>query len=335
MKKSIEWKVLVVLLVFFFLVSLYVVHPFLDALILSAFFAYMGHPLTNRIEGVVKNRGLAAILVVALAILPVVLISIQAMNLYTREVVRMEEVRYTLPYLGKVSLSSLFESGLEKVKSRVGPEGIVRGLSMGVELLLKVFLVLVGSYYLLRERFALKRLLISMAPPKREYLVAYFFTALNRIYYGIFFGHFITALFSGLIGAVGFYLIGSSQGVPFLHTYPIFLGALVAFFSLLPIVGPKLVYVPMGIALLLGGDYPTALIILAFGFLALNLFPDFAVRPFIAGRKGKTHPFIILLGFTSGPFVFGPLGIILGPALLGMFKATLDTYEEMILQEKR
>lgn len=334
MEKDIEWRSLTILILILFIASIYVMRPVLDALLLAVFFVYMASPLADRIEGVVKNRGIAAILVVALAILPVLLVGLQLLEIYANELTKLENLRYSMPIFGEVGFDGIYSEVMREVKARLGPEQVLKGLGMGMEFIFKVFVFFAGSYYLLREKFALRRFLVSLAPASREAMVAHFIETVDRTYYGVFFGHFITSIAIGLIAMVGFFLIGRFMGIAPLQNYPLLLGLLTAILAILPIVGPKLVYVPISAVLFLLGDLMGAVAVLSFGLVGLTLIPDMVIRPIVAGRHGNTHPFIVLLGFITGPMVFGPLGVLLGPGILGLLKATLDTYREFIMEER-
>jgi len=44
---------------------------------------------------------------------------------------------------------------------------------------------------------------------------------------------------------------------------------------------------------------------------------DFYIRPYLSGRYADIHPLIFILGFISGPLMFGLVGFIIGPLILG------------------
>jgi predicted PurR-regulated permease PerM len=300
--------------------------------IVAAFFAYLTYPLTSRLEKTLKSRTLAAVVVVGLAIIPLILLGIQLVNVYSNEVTRIAELRFSSP-LFSVDWDTISESIMKEAQSRLSPERVLMGISIGIELVIKLFVIIAGSFYILRERIVLRKFLVSLAPPHKEEIVAYFLDMVDRTFYGVFLGHLMTSLFTGIIAGSGFYIIGRIMDVQTLATYPFLLGILTAVATLLPIVGAWLIYLPASAILFFTGQTIASITVLAFGLTALSIIPDILVRPYISGKKGKTHPFILLLGFISGPIVFGPLGLILGPAILGLFKATLDTYRIKVMKQ--
>ncbi|NOZ77361.1 MAG: AI-2E family transporter, partial [Euryarchaeota archaeon] len=90
------------------------------------------------------------------------------------------------------------------------------------------------------------------------------------------------------------------------------------------------VWVPLSVGLFILKNMDAAIAMAFFGILVLTILPDIVIRPYISGKKGKTHPFVVLLGFVCGPLVFGAMGLIIGPAILGLFKATIDTYKSKV-----
>ncbi|MFQ5815987.1 MAG: AI-2E family transporter, partial [Candidatus Hydrothermarchaeaceae archaeon] len=299
MKKDLEWAVLGILIALLFIASLYVVRPLLDAVVVAAFFAYLTYPLTGRLEEILKNRTIAAIAVVALAILPLILLGIQLVNVYSNEFSKIAELRFSSPLIN-ADWETVSESVMKEVQSQLSPERALKGISMGIELVVKVFVIMAGSFYILRERVALRQFLVSLAPPRKEGIVSYFLDTVDRTFYGVFMGHLMTSLFTGIIAGLGFYAIGRTMGIQALATYPFLLGALTAVATLLPIVGAWLIYLPIGTVLILAGEPMAGIVVMAFSLTALSIIPDIVIRPYISGKKGKTHPFILLLGFISG-----------------------------------
>ncbi len=335
MKKDAEWAALAVVILALFAASLYVVKPFIDAIILAAFFAYLAYPLVQRIERLVKNRSLAAGIVVLLAVLPFVILTSQLANLYKNEFSRLAELQFSIPFVREIDWDKLYASAIKEASAWLSPEKVLAGIGAGFELLVKGFIVAAGSFYMLRERFALKSFMVSLAPPSKEKLVEDFIETVDRMFYGVFFGHLLTAVATGIIAGVGYYALGAYFGISFMTSYPFLLGALTAIMTLLPIVGAWLVYMPMAATLFLLGRTAEAIAVLGFSIVFLSVLPDIIIRPMLSGKRGETHPYIVLLGFICGPIAFGAIGLILGPAILGLFKAAVDTYRSAILGEKK
>ncbi len=320
----------ILILLSLFVFALYVIRPLLDAVIVSAFFAYIASPLTDWLETKIKNRTAAAIIVVILAIMPFVFLSVQIIQLYSNEFYKLSTISLNLPMKNYINWDTLYTKAIEDIRIGLNPEVILQSIGAGIELVIKIFIILAGSFYMLRDRYHIRKFLLSLVPVEKKSISSSFLDISGDMLYGIFLGYLVTSLLVGGIAGIGYYLIGLIFGVPPLMNYPILIGSFTAVAVLLPIIGAWLVYMPMSITLFAFGNITASIAVFIFGFFALTIIPDLLLRPYISGRYGKTHPFIVLLGFISGPIVFGPIGLILGPAFLSLFEAALRTYREKI-----
>ncbi|MBW2995019.1 AI-2E family transporter [Candidatus Woesearchaeota archaeon] len=141
--------------------------------------------------------------------------------------------------------------------------------------------------------------------------------------YAVLYGQFLTALIQGFTGALGFFVLGLSS--------PIFWGLVMAFFSILP-VGTPFIWGPVAGYLIISGYalgdtilITKGLILLAYGLLVISSI-DNVVRPKLIGDKLKAHPLLVLIGILGGLFVFGFVGIFIGPLILILLLAIIDLY---------
>jgi predicted PurR-regulated permease PerM len=94
-----------------------------------------------------------------------------------------------------------------------------------------------------------------------------------------------------------------------------------------PIVGSWAVYVPVAGWLLVFRDAPAAaLTVLSIGFFVNTLFISNYLRPKLAAEKSRVLNFYwMFVGLVTGVYTFGIAGILLGPILIGLLKAVVDT----------
>ena len=84
---------------------------------------------------------------------------------------------------------------------------------------------------------------------------------------------------------------------------------------------------------ILSGNYPRAIVVLLFGFFLSTI--DMYIRPALSSHYADIHPLILVIGFLSGPLVYGIVGFIVGPLILGITYAVLDNYrKEFILGDE-
>ena len=94
-----------------------------------------------------------------------------------------------------------------------------------------------------------------------------------------------------------------------------------------PIVGSWSVYVPVAGWLAIFGDAPgKALAMVLIGFFVNTVYISTFLRPKIAAERSKVLNFYwMLVALVTGVYTFGLVGILLGPMLIGLLKAILDT----------
>lgn len=124
---------------------------------------------------------------------------------------------------------------------------------------------------------------------------------------GVALGVVVTALFQSAVGGIGLVV----AGVPFAGV----LGA-VMFFLCLAQLGPALVLIPAVIWMYTSGDATLATVLLVFSVVAMTL--DNFIRPVLI-RMGADLPLLLILaGVIGGLVAFGLIGIFLGPTILAV-----------------
>jgi predicted PurR-regulated permease PerM len=87
------------------------------------------------------------------------------------------------------------------------------------------------------------------------------------------------------------------------------------------------VYIPVAAWLLVFRHAPgQALAMVLIGFFVNTIYISTFLRPKIAAERSKVLNFYwMLVGLVTGVYTFGLVGILLGPMLIGLLKAVLDT----------
>jgi predicted PurR-regulated permease PerM len=55
------------------------------------------------------------------------------------------------------------------------------------------------------------------------------------------------------------------------------------------------------------------------------------IRPALSSHYAEIHPLILLIGFISGPLVYGLVGFVVGPLILAVTYTVLDSYRKEFL----
>lgn len=177
-----------------------------------------------------------------------------------------------------------------------------------------LILVVFFTYYLLVDgKKFITQAVMDLVPEEKQDMVWSFLKELYSIYHTLFTVYFTTSMLSGVMAAIGFSLLG----LP----YPFLMGVVVAVFTLMPLLGPPFVFIPIALYYLIVGDLLRCFILLVFGTVVLMVIPENVIRPHLAMISSRIHPVLTLLAYTAPVFVIGIIGVIVGPTLYGFLLA--------------
>jgi predicted PurR-regulated permease PerM len=125
-------------------------------------------------------------------------------------------------------------------------------------------------------------------------------------------GNMVIALIQGSLGGLIFWALGIPGALLW--------GVVMAVLSLIPAVGPAIVWVPVSIYLFASGENVKAIILIAFGAGVIGLV-DNILRPILVGRDTKLPDYIVLLSTLGGLALFGINGFVIGPVIAALFIA--------------
>ena len=123
----------------------------------------------------------------------------------------------------------------------------------------------------------------------------------------------------GAVGGLAFWLLGLGA--------PVFWGVVLAFCSLIPVVGAALVWAPAGLLLLLSGETARGVIMLLVGVLGISMV-DNVLRPLLLSGRTQVNGLVIFFGLLGGAAAFGFIGLVIGPIIL----VTTGRLLEMLLR---
>jgi predicted PurR-regulated permease PerM len=108
---------------------------------------------------------------------------------------------------------------------------------------------------------------------------------------------------------------------------PVFWGVLMAFFSLIPVVGSGLIFVPASLWLGFSGHWGRAILLLAI-CAGVSTVLDNVLRPLLLGGRTELSGLVIFISVVGGVSLFGMLGLVLGPILIAIAAGVLSVYRE-------
>ncbi len=134
----------------------------------------------------------------------------------------------------------------------------------------------------------------------------------------------LIALMQGFLGGVAFAVTGLPA--------PVFMAVLIAFCSIVPVVGSALVWFPAAVWLAVQGHWGKALVVLVICGGVAGL-ADNLVRPLLLRNRTKLNDLLLFISILGGLQAFGLLGLIVGPtvvaAALGVLRVYMEHREEM------
>jgi len=329
----------------------YVTYSFVGTLVFGLFVYYATRPVYLRARRRIPNRNLAAAAALTVVVLPVFLLLGYTLAIALQEFNRLRETvdlgpfeEALAPYVNISEVVSNPSTLLNDpdVQNLVGSiaDGAVQSLGLVGTGLLHLFIMLAVAFYLLKDGPRLGRWVDRQFGDEDGVLRA-FGTAVDRDLYRVFSGNIYNALFTGTLGALTYSLLDVAAPASAALPYPALLGLLAGAGSLVPVVGMKLVYVPVALYLYVV-QYtsaepvlwvPTAFVLLS--FVVVDAIPDLVVRPMVSGQRPKIeyslsppsarirlsgedglHVGLIMFAYIFGPLLFGWYGLFLGPMLL-------------------
>lgn len=308
--------------------------PFLPALVLAAVMATLAQPLHRRVFQRVRRPGLAALVttlgVVFLLLIPLSIIAFLVGTQAVRGLQLLQEqgpsfneagdgIRGLLAGLAQrvgidpANVESMVTTQLQRIGSALAARtlGFISGLGGW---LLQLGVAVFTLFYLLRDGAQLISELRRSIPLENE-RVDRLLERARDVTQATVFGNVLVAVVQGTLGGIAFFVLGLPAATLW--------GTIMGFMSLIPMVGPAIVWVPAAILLALQGQLVRAIVLAAIGVLVIGTV-DNVLRAFFVGGRARVHSLVVFLGVLGGLFVFGAIGVVAGPVLFVLALLALE-----------
>jgi len=177
-------------------------------------------------------------------------------------------------------------------------------------------MILVTMFFFFTDGKKMLEKLMHWTPLPNKYDKA-IFKKFQEVSSSILISTFVTAIAQGLVGAIGFMIVG----IP-----AFFAGIAMGFFSLFPYIGTALVWAPVGIYLLVVGKIWQGLFLLLWGVAVVSVI-DNLLRAYIIKDKAQVHPIFVIFSILGGIVLFGFWGVFFGPLIISLAVTILHIYE--------
>jgi predicted PurR-regulated permease PerM len=223
-------------------------------------------------------------------------------------------------YLGRLGVD-IDDIGQRLSASAVAATQFVASRALGIgqdvlRLTALFFLTLYMLFFFLRDGSRLVATLIHMLPlgdARERQLLAKF----AEVSAATIKGTLVVGLVQGALGGGLFWILGIPA--------PVFWGTLMAVLSVLPAVGPGLVWGPAAIILLGLGEIVKGVVLIVAGVIVIGLV-DNVLRPILVGRDTQMPDYLVLLSTLGGLSVFGVSGLVLGPVIAAFFLVVWEMF---------
>ena len=339
-----EGRGMAILLAILTAALLVIVMPFLSPLFWAILAAIVFQPLYRRILGWMpgaesRAAGLSLLVILIAVILPALFIASLVVEeaLGVLDAFRSGEIDLTrlpadiLSALPEAARDSLTDAGwgdfttvqlrarefLEQSLGFLARQAVAIGGSV-VGFVLALGVGLYVTFFLLRDGATMVPRILEALPLRRDTAtrLAERFQAIVRATVK---GSIVVGLVQGALGTITFLIVGIPSAILF--------GVLMAFFSLLPALGPAIVWGPVAVYLLATGSVWEGVVVIASGVAVIGM-ADNVLRPILVGRDTGIPDWIILVTTLGGIAATGLSGIVIGPLVAGLFLAAWATYRE-------
>jgi len=320
-----------------------IIVPFFVPIAWASVLAILFNPFYERTLRRVKRKWLASVLVclfiVVLIIGPITYLFVALVNEAADAVAKVNALSksgeldnlldFNIPWLesmkarlseyydiSKINLDEIIRDAINRV-SGVMIRQTTWLITNGTRTVFYFGLMLFAMYYFFKDGQHLVNR-IKRLMPLTPAQVNSAFAQLRDVIQATMYGGVLIALLQGVLGGLLFLFVGIPS--------PVFWGAIMAFLSIIPIVGAFIVYIPAGIILILGGSYLKGILVVLVGSLVISQI-DNVIRPLLISGKTSLHPLLLFFTIMGGIAVFGLLGVVVGPMIAAGFTILLRIFE--------
>jgi predicted PurR-regulated permease PerM len=317
------------------LLTLFVILPFVEYVVASAILAFVLYPFHRRLsrwlrERVSKRLGrmLSALVLIFASIVAVILPLAYISWVFVRDLtaiaagetaINVAAIEAEIAALTgqDPEVANLFQTAGELLVQILfgGFSGVVTtGLRLSVGLSLALFLV----YYTLIDGPAFVGWIRETSPLPPE-VTSDLVDRIDAMTRGVVIGHISVSLLQAVVAGVGLWVAGIPNVV--------FWTFVMAVLALLPLIGAFFVWGPAAAYLVIIDQVTAGVFLAVYGVAVIAMVDNYA-RPLVIDQRAHLNPAIILLGVFGGIYSVGFTGLFVGPIVIGVLAATLETFRE-------
>lgn len=326
-KKIVATIILAVLIVLSFLL----LKPILLSIIFGIILAFVFSPVYDWFYKRLKSKNLSAflicILLLVLIILPIWFLTPVIVNQSIKIYLASQQMDFVTPI--KSIFPDLFTS--EAFSAEIGSvihsfvtrvtNAMMNSFSKLIlnfpTIFLQLLVVFFVLFFVLKDKKELVAYIQSLLPFSKE-VEKRLFKSSKDITISVLYGQVVIGMLQGLVAGLGFFIFKVPNAL--------LLTILASLAGIFPIIGTAIIWVPVLIYLLIAGNTFAALGVLFFGLISTTI--ENFLKPVFVSKRTNMNTSLILIGMIGGLFLFGILGIILGPLILAYLLIVLELYRD-------
>jgi predicted PurR-regulated permease PerM len=311
-----------------FLLLAYVLFTFIAVAVFSVFLYYAVRPIFGFLARTGLGRRLRAILALTLFGIPfvvllaysVAVIAIAVQDFLEEDLSGQVAEELNIGGFDLEALETLTTGESSSISTDTLVDSVLGAVGAVGSAFVQLLLVLIITYYLLVDGPRFVRWLLDTYDDSgvgRQYVDAVD-DELSIALFGNIVNVFVTAILAIAV-FLGYNVLVDASTITI--PYPALLGALVGVGSLIPVIGIKLVFVPLTVGLganaWLAGEpdlLGPVVVLFVVSAVVLDFIPDFVIRALVSSEE--THTGLLVIAYIVGPTVFGFYGLFLAPILL-------------------
>lgn len=185
-------------------------------------------------------------------------------------------------------------------------------------LLLNGMVTLFSLFFLFRDGRAIRRYATHVLPLEPRQIER-LFSEVGRSVIANMYGVLAVAAAQGGLTGLAFLVLGLPS--------PVLWGLVAGLFSMIPLVGPPIVWAPASIYLALSGAWGKAILLAVLGAGVIGLADNF-IRPYVVSGRVSLHPLLVFFALLGGAQAFGLMGLFIGPAVVAVTAALAELLRE-------
>jgi predicted PurR-regulated permease PerM len=331
--------VVILLVIFISAIFLSMIRSFLMAIFLAGIFSALAYPLylwlVKKLNG---RQSLASVLTLLFIVLVILLplgaltavVTDQAIEVSQRAVdwVKLQLAEpgaftrhlESIPYYDNIA--PYRETILQKAGEMVGKisQFVIDNLSAvtkgAISFLFMLFVWLYTMYFFLIDGPKLLERILYYLPLQNEdeQRMLEKFTSVSR---ATLKGSAVIGILQGSLAGIAFWAVGIPSAI--------FWGVIMTVMSIIPSIGTAVIWGPAAVILAVSGSYGKAVGLFIFCAIIVGSL-DNLLRPILVGKDTQMHELMIFFSTLGGIFMFGIVGVIIGPIIAALFVTIWEIY---------